>query len=310
MENNQGFEERIRMELKLKGNELYPSDELYSRIINDVINNKKGRFTMFKNRILNIGSKRLAIAILCTLIILSTISFSTSNSLKAFATEAINHIKTIFVLDETNKVVEKAADTTFIWPSMSKGTLLSDKELSKKVGFQVFLPKVLCNDLKLTYKCESIHLNKMTYEDNQRIQSNIFKAIDDEATFKSLSTYSPTRGVGAEYANDKTQLFISIAPISSEIKNLLSSYTPTKVDLNGTLGYWYEVPMPSYPLIEPNDITQADWTKRPKDIKTSHMFFWSLNKVYYSIGFLPDKELSMDETVAIAKSFIDQSAKQ
>ena len=310
MENNQGFEERIRMELKLKGNELYPSDELYSRIINDVINNKKGSFTMFKNRISNIGSKRLAIAILCALIVLGTISFSTSNNLRAFATETINNIKTIFVLDETNKVVEiPADDPTFIWTSMSKGTLLSDKELTKKVGFQVFFPEVLCNDLKLTDKSESVHLNKITYEDSQRVQPNIFKAIDDEAIFNSLSTYAPSRGVGAQYVNDKTQLFISIAPISAEIKNFFSSSPSTNVDLNGTLGYWYEVTLPSYPLIKQNDVTQNDMTKRPKDIKTAHTLFWSSNEVYYSVGFLQDKELSMDETVVIAKSFIDQSAK-
>jgi hypothetical protein len=309
MENKQDFEERIRKELKLKSNEIYPSDKLYSRIINDVINNDKGSLTMFKNRILNIGSKRLATAILCAFMILSIVSFSTSNNLKAFATEAINHIKTIFVLDETNKVVEKAADTTFVWSSTGKGTILSDNELTKKVGFQVFFPEVLYNDMKLTDKSESIRLNKTTYEDSQRLQSNMFKAIDDEAIFNSLSTYSPTRGVGAQYVNDKTQLFISIAPISAEITNELLSSPSTKVDLNGTLGYWFEVPSPSYPFIEQNDITQADMTKQPTDIETAHTFFWSSNEVYYSIGFLTDNELSMNETVAIAKSFIDQSTK-
>jgi hypothetical protein len=310
MENKQDFEDRIRKELKLKVNELCPSDELYSRIINDVINNDKGSFIMFKNRILNIGSKKLATAILCALIILTTISFSTSNNLKAFATEAINHIKTIFVLDETNKVVEiPADDPTFIWTSISKGTLLSDKELTKKVGFQVFFPKDLCSGMKLTDKSESVHLNKITYEDSQKMQPNIFKAIDDEAIFNSLSTYAPTRGVGAQYVNDKNQLFISIGPISAEIKNAISSSTSTKVDLNGTLGYWHEVPLASYPFIEQNDITQQDMTKQPKDIKTAHTLFWSSNEVYYSIVFLTDKELPMDETVAIAKSFIDQSIK-
>jgi hypothetical protein len=282
---------------------------MVARIINDVINNEKGSFTMFKNRILNIGSKRLVTAILCTLIILTTISFSTSNNLKAFATETINHIKTIFVLDETNTVVEKAADTIFAESSTSKVTILSDNELSKKVGFQVFFPKVLCNDMKLTDKSEVISINKITYEASQNLQPNMLKAIDDETVFNSLSTYSPTRGVVAQYVNDKTQLFISIAPISVEIKNLLSSYTSTKVDLNGTLGYWFEVPLPSYPFIKQNDITQQDMTKRPTDIKTAHTFFWSSNEVYYSMGFLTDNEPSMDETVAIAKSFIVQSTK-
>jgi len=312
MENKQDFEERIRKELKLKGNELCPSDELYSRIINDVINNDKGRFIMFKNRILNIGSKKLATAILCALIILSTISFSTSNNLKAFATETINRIKTIFVLDTTNtdyKLVEKPAGTTFISSSTSKGTILSDNELSKKVGFQVFFPKVLCNDMKLTDKSEVISINKITYEDSQKVQPNMLKAIDDETVFNTLAAYEPTRGVGAQYINDKSQLFISNKPTSVEINKLLLSSPSTKVDLNGTVGYWFEVPSPSYPLIKQNDITQNDMTKQPKDIKTAHALFWSSNGICYSITFLSDKELPMDETVAIAKSFIDQSIK-
>ncbi|MBU3191513.1 hypothetical protein K9O30_19625 [Clostridium bowmanii] len=218
-------------------------------------------------------------------------------------------IKTIFVLDETNKVVEKAAETTFISTTTGKGTLLSDNELTKKVVFQVFFPKNLYGDMKLTNKNELIQLNKITYEDSQRVQPNILKAIDDEALFNSLTTYEPTRGVGAEYVNDKTQLFISIGPDSYEMKNLLSSYKSTKVDLYGILGYWCEVPMPSYASIRQNDLTQNDMTKQPKDIKTSHPLIWCSNGVYYLITFLPDKELSMDETVAIAKSFIDQSSK-
>jgi hypothetical protein len=312
MKNKQDFEERIRTELKLKGNELSPSDELYSRIINGVINDKKGSFKLLKSRILNIGSKRLATAILCALIILSIVSFSTSNNLKAFATETINRIKTIFVLDATNtdyKLVEKPADTTFISSSASKDTLLSDHELSKKVGFQVFFPKVLCNDMKLTDKFEVISINKITYEDSQKVKPNMLKAIDDDTMFNTLTAYKPTRGVGAQYINDKSQLSISNTPISVEINNELLSSPSTKVDLNGTLGYWFEVPIPSYPLVKQNDITQNDMTKQPKDIKTAHALFWSSNGICYSITFLSDKELPMDETVAIAKSFIDQSIK-
>ncbi|MGH4119511.1 hypothetical protein [Clostridium sp.] len=310
MKNEQDFEERIRIDLKLKGNELSPSDELYSKIINDVTNTKKGNFNMFKNKILNIGGKRLTTGILCAFMIISIVSFSTSNNLKAFATEAINHIKTIFVLDETNKVVEKDADTTFIYPSTSKDTILSDNQLTKKNGFKVFFPKSLCSDMNLTDKFESIHLNKMTYEDGQKLQPDILKAIDDEDVFNSLTSYEPTRGVGAQYINDKNQLFISIAPVSAEIKNLLSSSTSKKVDLNGTLGYWHEVQFPSYPLIEKNDLTQQDMSKKPTDIKTAHMFYWCSNGVFYSITFLSDNELSMNETAAIAKSFIDQSTKK
>jgi hypothetical protein len=309
MENKQDFEERIRKNLNLIGNELCPSDELYSRIMNDVVNSKKGNFTMFKNRISNIGGKKLSIAILCAFMILSIVSFSTSNNLKAFATETINHIKTIFVLDEKSNVVEKAADTTFIGVTTGKDTLLSDNELTKKVGFQVFFPKNLYSGMKLTNKNELINLNKITFEDSQRVQPNMLKAIDDKAVFNSLTSYEPTRGVGAEYVNDKTQLFISIGPVSSEIKNLLSSYTSAKVDLNGTLGYWCEVPIPSYPLIKQSEIMQQDMSKKPNTIKTLHPFIWCSNGVSYLITFLPDKELSMDETVAIAKSFIDQSTK-
>ena len=67
--------------------------------------------------------------------------------------------------------------------------------------------------------------------------------------------------------------------------------------------------MLSYTFINHNGITQNDMTKRPKVIKTAHVLFWSSNGIFYSMGFFSDNELSMDETVAIEISFINQSTK-
>ena len=72
--------------------------------------------------------------------------------------------------------------------------------------------------MKLTDKSESIRLNKMPYTDGQNLQPKMLKAIDDETVFKSLTAYEPTRGVNAEYINDKTQLYISISTYFSRNK--------------------------------------------------------------------------------------------
>ena len=107
----------------------------------------------------------------------------------------------------------------------------------------------------------------------------------------------------------KPNYIFLLVPISAEINKDLSSSPSTKVDLNGTVGYWYEAPVLSYPLINHNGITQNDMTKEPEVIKTVHTLFWSSNGIFYAMGFFSDNELSMDETVAIAKSLINQSTK-
>jgi hypothetical protein len=309
MENNQDFEERIRSDLKTKGNEISPSDESYSKIIDDFLYIKGSKFRMFKNRFLYINKKRLLVATLCIAI---AISFGTSSNLRAFATETVNKIKTIFIVegtDENYKVSEQPADKPIFSTGNSKITNLNDDELSKKVGFKISFPKLLCNDFNLISKSEMIVLNKLSYENIPKVRNNIFKAIDDVEAFKNLAEYNPSRAVCAEYIKDDVNISIFATPNINEFKSQISSAKYTKVDINGLEGYWLGLPLATYPSTKLGEPLQNDMSQKPTEIKTAHTLFWFSNGVCYQMVFSPDKELSMDQTIAIAKSFIAQSSK-
>jgi hypothetical protein len=112
--------------------------------------------------------------------------------------------------------------------------------------------------MKLTYKFEVISINKITYEDSQKVKPNMLKAIDDDTMFNTLTAYKPTRGVGAQYINDKIQLSISNTPISAEINNELLSSPSTKIDLNGTLGYCKILHRSIYKIIKARNQTNCN----------------------------------------------------
>ena len=309
MENNQDFEERIRSDLKTKGNEISPSDELYSKIIDDFLYIKGGKFRMLKNRLLYINKRKLIVATLCIAI---AISFGTSSNLRAVATETVNKIKTIFIVegtDESYKVSEVPADTALFSTSHTKTTNLNDDELSKKVGFNVSFPKLLCNDFNLNSKYELVMLNKISYENMPKVQNTILRAIDDVEVFKSLAEYNPYRSVYAEYIKDDVNISIFASPNANDFKSQIISLKYTKVDLNGLEGYWLGLPVATYPTARLGEQFQNDMSQKPTEIKTVHGLFWLSNEAYYSMVFTPDKALSVDQAVAIAKSFIAQSSK-
>lgn len=309
MENKQDFEERIRSDLKIKGNEISPSDELYSKIIDDFLYNKGGKFKMFKNKFIYINKKRLLVATLCIAI---AISFETSSNLRAFATETVNKIKTIFIVEGTDKnykVSEQPADKPIFSTGHSKITNLNDDELSKKVGFKISFPKFLCNGFNLISKYEFVMLNKLSYENIPKVRNNISKAIDDVEVFKSLAEYNPSRAVSADYIKDDVDISIFATPNINEFKSQISSAKYTKVNLNGLEGYWLGLPVPTYPTIKQGEQFENDMSQNPNEIKIAHTLLWLSNGVCYQMVFSPDKELSMDQTVAIAKSFISQTSK-
>lgn len=312
MENKQDFEEILLNDLKIKGNEISPSDELYSKIMDDYMYIKGGKFKMFKNRFIYMNKKRLLVATLCIAIV---ISFGTSSNLRAFATETIDKIKTIFIVEGTNenyKVSEQPTDKPIFSTLESKITNLNDNDLSKKVGFNVSIPKLLCNNFKLISKYEFVKLNKISYEDfpkAQTIQNDILNAIDDVEVFKSLAEYTPSRGVYAQYIKDDVDINIFASPNVNDFKSQISSAKYTKVDLNGLEGYWIGTPIPIYPSTKQGEQFQPDMSQKPIEIKTAHEFSWLSSGVYYSMGFSENKELSMQQAIDVAKSFMSQTRK-
>lgn len=314
MDNNHDFEEKIRVELKKIGKGIEPSCDLFSGIMTELSNNKKGRLIMLKDKLVNMGTKKVAAAILCFTIAIGVISFSTSGNLRAFAAETLDKIKTIFVLDSSSKVVERDA-TKYPFPFItSKGTELSDAELSKKVGFKVAIPDNLGDNYKLLGKSESIQINNIDYIEAQRIQKDACDAIDNIDKFHSLEKYNPARGVNAMYKKaDDMSIFVLIdANTASGDFEKQAAYWNAKikiVDIKGIKAYWLDVPFPVYPIVTKDGVTQSDMTQKPTSIETSHQLDWFSNNLHFSIGILPNQDYSMQEIENCAKVIIDAYAK-
>lgn len=314
MDNNNAFEERVRVELKQIGNGIKPSHDLFPGIMTELLNNKKGRLILLKDKFVNMGTKKVAAAILCLTLALGGISFSTSGNFRAFAAETLDKIKTIFVLDNSSKVVEKDAKQYPLVFITTKSTELSDAELSKKVGFKVVFPDSLGNNFKLAEKSESIHIDNIDYIEGQSIQKDAYDAIDNIDKFQSLEKYNPARGVNAAYRKTSGENIIVCIDnhIDSEEFEKQGASTNIKVkivDINGIKTYWLDIPMPVYPTVTKDGVTQSDITQKPTSIKTGHQLDWFSKGLHFSINLLANQDYSMQEIENAAKVIIDAYTK-
>jgi hypothetical protein len=312
MENNQNFEERIKAELKLAGNNVKPSNELYSVIMEDIKNKKKGSIGMFRNKFAHMGAKKFAAALVCLVVVLGGISYSASPDFRAFAAETAEKIKTIFILDTSNNVVEKDINQVPLQTIVSKLTTISDAELSDKVGFKVVFPDTLKSDFRLIAKSETLSLNKIDYDVAQGIQNDALEAIDNMDKFKSLEKYDPVRGVSALYVNTSGRdIFVNIVPdtVDYEKRVTASDYNIKTLDINGTKVYWNEPPVPVYPTVEKDGQKQPDWTQKPIKIETAHQLIWFSDDLFFCINIGVNQDYSAQEIENAARAFIEAYTK-
>lgn len=312
MENNQDFEERIRLELKQVGNSLKPSNELYSDIMADMKDKKRGSIGMLRNKFAYMGAKRFATALICLVLALGGISYSLSGEFRAFAAETVDKIKTIFILDTSHNVVEKDMKQVPIQTIVSKQTTISDAELSNKVGFKVVFPDTLHSAFRMIAKSETLCLNKIDYDIAQGIQNDALEAIDNMDKFKSLEKYDPVRGVSALYVNAAGGgIVVNIVPdtIGYE-KRVTASDSNTKIqDISGTKVYWQDLPVPVYPTVEKDGQKQADWTQKPIKIETAHQLVWFSDDLFFSIIIGVNQDYSAQEMESAAGALIEAYTK-
>jgi hypothetical protein len=311
MSNNQDFDEKIRAELKQIGNSINPSQELYIGIMESLSKKKRANNMEFKNRIINMGTKRAIAAMLCFSIALAGISFSTSGDFCAFAAETFDKIKTIFILDGANQVVEKEVNKVPLNTTIDRTTELSDAELSKKVGFKVLFPDALGKNLTLRAKAEIIHFSNIHYDTGRNLQKDMLEAIDNEDMFRSLKKYNPKRGISAMYSiYTGGYIAINITPDTEDLEKGMRLSGARKIDMKGKKGYWVETSRPVYPTIGMNGFIQADMTKKPTKIETTYQLAWFSNGLYFAIHIYPDQDFSMEEAVSTAEEFMSQYLKQ
>jgi hypothetical protein len=310
MENNKVFEEKIKCDLKYAGYQVKPSDNLYAKIMKEVTNSNKNSSLNLKDKLKHTGYKNVIAALLCFFIIMAGISFSTSSNLRVVAFETLDKLKTIFVLDSTNKVVEKEADKAPLTTSVGRDTSLSDSELTKKVGFKVVFPEALSENLKLVDKSESVVVPNIDYLTGEKLQKDIYEAIDNQEKFQSLEKYNPTRDVSARYTSYiGDSIFINIGVSNSEFEKQAESMDVKKIDIDGIKGYWLDIPYPVYPRVKKNGINQYDLTKAPTEIKVSHQLFWFWNGLSFSITIDEKQDFSMEKAQGVAKTFMSLYSK-
>lgn len=285
---------RIKRSLCDKVDQTEPSEENFSHILNEIKNSRRG-YVM-----INFSFKQYIAAIMCAFVILSGV-FMFSDTTRALAMNTLAAVKTIFVMDKNQNVVEKPSTYSFLQPAFNKNTKSSDTELSKQMGIKVSFPERLIGGFTLQRKAEAVGFTKnMDYETDRSLQNIAVQAFDNNDIFKSLEKYQPFRSVGATYVNqqgDQIGAVIYNKKISPHVDNInIIETVQTKVANQNA--EWLILKFPLYPG---NDITQ-----KPSSIVSTKMLFWTVGDITYQIWPMNNNAISMSDTVRFAESFIAQ----
>ena len=227
------------------------------------------------------------------------VTFAASDNARAVAVEVINNIKTVFIIDKDNNVIERPANEVLINPCISKTTDLSDEQLSEKMGIEICVPETFNGDFNLQNKAEVVAFNKtLSYETFDTIKDVTEKAINEENAFNSLHEYLPYRSVACTYKDSKGNIF-NIAIMDTVIRVFsknddISEVAQTKV--GNIKAQWI---VKSF-----TDYNGKDMTQKPLGKKTAYALFWSTKCSTYSIVSIDDKPISMAEIVKIAEAFM------
>ncbi len=291
MDNNQLFDNIIKKNINDTANEIEVSENSIQEILLEVNKRKKEKnlYTGFR--------KYAAVAVIAFVLIVVT--FAASDNVRAIAVGFISNIKTVFIMDKDNNIIERPANEVLINPSISKSTSLNDKELSEKLGIKIRIPEKFHEDLYLQKKAEVVAFNKtLSYETFDTLKDVVENAINDENAFKSLHEYLPYRSVSCTYRNSKRNIF-NIAVMDTSFKVISNNHSISKVvqtKVGNIDAQW---------IVESfTDYKGKDMTNKPVGKRTANALFWTTKGSTYTIVTLDDKPMSMNETVKIAEAFM------
>lgn len=291
MDNNQLFDNIIKKNINDTANEIEVSENSIQEILLEVNKRKKEKnlYTGFR--------KYAAFAVIAFVLIVVT--FAASDNVRAIAVGFISNIKTVFIMDKDNNIIERPANEVLINPSISKSTSLNDKELSEKLGIKIRIPEKFHEDLYLQKKAEVVAFNKtLSYETFDTLKDVVENAINDENAFKSLHEYLPYRSVSCTYRNSKRNIF-NIAVMDTSFKVISNNHSISKVvqtKVGNIDAQW---------IVESfTDYKGKDMTNKPVGKRTANALFWTTKGSTYTIVTLDDKPMSMNETVKIAEAFM------
>lgn len=302
------LDDRIKQELTLKANTINPSDEMLWKIIKRIENDKIEDKSMLNDSLSKIIMKRWIAISLCGILIFSGMLLAFSVEARAIALDAVNTIKTIFVLEKLEgkyEIVEKSSTDEILTPILSRGSQLSDAELTAKMGFTIRFPETLYGEYRYINKAEAVGVSKPVNADvRKQIEWDMIKATYDADVFNNLTDYEPYRNVFATYMSKKGNiLFISIESSEVPLKDEATSIT-VETKVGGVNAAWVEEAYPNYKSIYENGIGKSDLYTKPEGISKIHYLTWTVNGVRYQLSTNTEWELTMEESVKIAESFM------
>ncbi len=160
------LDNRIKRALLCKTNEIHPSEETFIQILAGLEKKKA-------HRTLNISYKHYIIALICAVSVLFGTILIFSVDVKVSTIEIINTVKTVFILDKSNKVIEK--NDEIFNHATNDNTQLGNADTLIRVGINVFLLQTLLKqvcDLQLYLRIlitgrmtlrQTLYYNKFLY---------------------------------------------------------------------------------------------------------------------------------------------------
>jgi hypothetical protein len=306
MAKKESLDELIKRALELSTDNVQISPDILGRLKSSLAAPEKIIFRKPSNG-WNVR-KKLGLA-LGVILMISVICCTLSKDTRAMAATALKMVKAIFVLENEGKgyrVVKQQVEKVNLFHSVCETTQLTDIEIAEKVGYKVSFPKSLAYGYTLKDKALRVSLNKMVnYNTAEALNQRLSRAIEDDREFRKLSAFKPHREISGTYKNRQAAtIFINIS--RSWPKEALSGKTVTiatgKIEAN-----WMESPFPVYPIKKENGIKSADMTKKPADIIITHSLYWEYGGLGYYLCSFYTNDLTLDEAVKIAESFIKNS---
>jgi len=154
------LDNKIKRALLCKTNEIEPSEEAF-RLILAGLEKEQARKT-FKT-----SYKHYIIAFICALSVIFGTTLILTVDGKSSTMELINTVKTVIILDKSNKVIEKNADGVINHADISDNTQLANSDTSKTVGVSVLLLQTfarwfLFNQVNVELYLRLLNIERMT----------------------------------------------------------------------------------------------------------------------------------------------------
>lgn len=250
---------------------------------------------------INWGFKQYATALIFALFLTGSSSIAFSPGARVFANDVMQSIKTVFMLDDSGKVVEKPASEMFRQPGLSIRSQLNDSEMSKKLGVNVCFPQTLAGGFVLQGRGEGIGLDQtLDYATYESLKSDLVQAINDEDVFNSLQKYQPFRNVDCDYKNSKgvaVEIIIHNRIVPDWIPEDVKVIADVPVKIAGLEGKWLGFSGADYP---DNDVHQ-----KPTGKFSGYCLLWYKDGFTYEITALKDSTISRADAVNLAESFMN-----